>query len=71
MSGFGPPQSNGGGGTADNTIEVQDEGVTEGTVTTVNFTGAGSSVVVAGDTATVNVPGGSGGTSNSYFPSGW
>lgn len=70
MSGFGPPQNSSSSG--DGTIEIQDEGVVEGNVTAVNFTGAGSSVIVTGDTATVTVPGSSsGGTGYSYFPSGW
>lgn len=42
-------------------IVVQDEGVTQGVVGTLNFTGAGVTASVAGSTATVNITGGGGG----------
>jgi hypothetical protein len=42
-------------------IRVQDEGVTKGYVSTLNYTGAGISCSVAGPKATCNVPGGAGG----------
>lgn len=38
-------------------IIIQDEGVPQGVVDTVNFTGAGVAATVGGTTATVNIPG--------------
>lgn len=43
-------------------IAVQDEGVAQGNVATVNFTGAGVTAAVAGTTATVTIAGGGGGS---------
>ena len=42
---------------------VQDEGVQQGAVNTFNFTGAGVTSSTTGAIATVNIPGGSGGSS--------
>lgn len=42
--------------------QIQDEGVNQGRVTTVNFTGAGVTASVSGLTGTVNIPGGGGGS---------
>jgi len=39
-------------------VEVRDEGVSQGVVHSLDFTGAGVTATVSGDTATVNVPGG-------------
>ena len=48
------------------TITTQDEGSTlSSTVTTINFTGAGVTASGAGNTTTVNIPGGSGGNNGS------
>lgn len=49
------------------TIQVQDEGSnlgTSGTMTTLNFTGAGVTASRASNTVTVNIPGGGGGVSD-------
>lgn len=43
-------------------VTVQDEGVTQGVVGTLNFTGAGVVASVSGNTASVNVTGGGGGS---------
>ena len=43
------------------TIIIQDEGVTQGRVRTINFTGASVSCTVSGSVATCNVTGGGGG----------
>jgi hypothetical protein len=42
------------------TITIQDEGVSQGSAGTINFTGAGVTATVAAGTATVNIPGGGG-----------
>lgn len=42
-------------------IEIKDDGVIEGYVGSVDFVGAGVSVVVTGDVAAVTIPGGGGG----------
>jgi len=42
-------------------VIVQDEGVTQGVVGTLNFTGAGVTASVSGNTATMNIIGGGGG----------
>lgn len=44
-------------------IEVKDDGTIEGYVGSVDFAGAGVSVVVVGNVATVTIPGGGGGGS--------
>lgn len=41
-------------------ITVQDEGTTQGTVETINFTGSAVTASVSGSTATVNITGGGG-----------
>jgi len=41
-------------------IDIRDEGVSQGRVTALDFTGAGVAASVAGFVGTVNVPGGSG-----------
>jgi hypothetical protein len=43
-------------------VEVRDEGVSQGRVITLNFTGAGVTASVTGLTGTVNIPGGGGGS---------
>jgi len=45
-----------------NNVEVQDEGVSQGFVRALNFTGAGVTATVAGSVATVTVPGGGAGS---------
>lgn len=49
-----PPPATGG------SLAVQDEGIAQGSATTMNFTGAGVTATVGGGTATVNIPGGAG-----------
>lgn len=44
------------------TIDVEDQGVPAGTVEVLNFTGAGVSVTVTGNTADITIPGGGGGS---------
>lgn len=44
-------------------IAIQDEATLQGYVGTVNFAGAGVTAAVAGDVATVTIPGGGGGAS--------
>ena len=54
----------GGGGGGQASIQYQDEGLnlgTAGTVTAVNFTGAGVTATRSANTVTVNIPGGGGG----------
>lgn len=46
-----------------NRVLVQDEGVSQGYASTINFTGAGVTASISGATATVNIPGGGGGGS--------
>lgn len=41
-------------------VTVQDEGTTQGSINTMNFTGSGVTATVSGNIATVNIPGGSG-----------
>lgn len=41
-------------------LTIEDEGVSQGTADTLDFVGAGVSVVVAGSTATVTIAGGGG-----------
>jgi hypothetical protein len=50
-------------------IVIQDEGVPQGSVTTLNFVGSGVSATAGGGTATINVTGGGGGapTTASYL----
>ena len=45
-------------------LTFQDEGVSQGTAATANFTGAGVTASVAGSVVTVNVPGGGGSASD-------
>ena len=44
-------------------VEIRDEGVSQGPVTALNFTGAGVTASTSGFVGTVNVPGGGGGSS--------
>jgi hypothetical protein len=59
-----------GHGVADHTtaITVQDEGTTQGDVTTVNFTGSGVTASVNTGVATVSIPGGGGSASGPFGP---
>ena len=50
---------------------VQDEGVSVTQRATLNFVGSGVTVTDSGTKTTVTIPGGGGGTGNSYFPGGW
>lgn len=43
-----------------NTVEILDEGISQGNVSRVDFTGAGIAATVVGDTATVTAGGGGG-----------
>jgi hypothetical protein len=50
-------------------IDIQDEGVSQGQVTRLNFTGAGVAASVSGFTGTVNVTsGGAGVAKESHIP---
>jgi hypothetical protein len=44
-------------------ITIQDEGLSQGSAGTINFTGAGVTATVGGGTATITIPGGGGGSS--------
>lgn len=55
------------GGTTTTTIDIQDEGVLQGPVDTINFTGSAVTATVAGSTATVNITGTGGGSSGSWL----
>jgi hypothetical protein len=50
-------------------IDIRDEGVSQGRVTALDFTGAGVAASVAGFVGTVNVPGSSGGSSSNIVSS--
>lgn len=45
-----------------NNVEIQDEGVSQGFVRTINFTNTGVTAVVSGSTATVDIPSGGAGS---------
>lgn len=45
-------------------VVIQDEGITQGVVDTINFAGAGVTAAVAGSSATVTVSGGGAGSAN-------
>jgi len=49
------------------TFTIQDEGVTQGNVSTINFVGANVQATVSGNTATVNVTGSAGGGSSTLY----
>ena len=51
--------SGGGGGLS--ALYIQDEGITQGTASYIDFTGAGVSATVTNGTASINIPGGGGG----------
>jgi hypothetical protein len=50
------------GGGGGGSLTIQDEGSSQGTATTLNFTGAGVQATVSSGTATINVTGGGGGS---------
>lgn len=59
LLGFAPPQglpSGGGGGSG---VTIEDEGTSQGSATTLNFTGAGVSATVAAGEATITISGSS------------
>jgi len=43
-------------------IEILDEAVSQGRIRSINFTGAGVTATISGDVATINIPGGGGGS---------
>jgi hypothetical protein len=55
--------SGGGGGLS--ALYIQDEGITQGTASYIDFTGAGVTATVLNGTASVTIPGGGGGTGGS------
>jgi len=55
--------SGGGGGLS--ALYIQDEGITQGTASYIDFTGAGVTATVSNGTASVTIPGGGGGTGGS------
>lgn len=64
MGGFYNPHADGG------TLTIQDEGVTLGVVSIINFTGNGVIGSILGGTVTENIPGGSAGSFTVETPSG-
>jgi hypothetical protein len=64
MVGPAGPQGPPGVGTS---IEVLDEGVSQGLVTDVNIVGAGATATVVGSVATITIPGGGGGGSDYHY----
>jgi hypothetical protein len=52
---------NGGGGGL-SALYIQDEGITQGTASYIDFTGAGVTATVSNGTASINIPGGGGGS---------
>jgi hypothetical protein len=56
---------------SDDKLLIEEDGVLEGAVYAINFTGAGAAVTVTGGKATVTVSGGGGSSGASYFPGGW
>ncbi len=53
---------NGGGGGGLSALYIQDEGITQGTASYIDFTGAGVTATVSNGTASINIPGGGGGS---------